>query len=80
MKTKFLGLLSWKQSGSSSFSLNKFNSQANKDRTHNPYGMVWVGAAAAAPKALHVCPYVGRAGPKMLSLAQQGLRSGLGLR
>lgn len=37
MKTKFLGLLSWKQSGSSSFSFNKFNSQANKDWRHNSY-------------------------------------------
>lgn len=49
MKTKFLGLLSWKQSGSSSFSLNKFNSQANRDWAHTSCACShWVALIRAA--------------------------------
>lgn len=48
MKTKFSGLLSWKRSGSSSFSLNKFNRQANKDWAQNSYaGCRWPGSRAS---------------------------------
>lgn len=63
MKTKFLGLLSWKQSGSSSFSLNKFNSQANKDWTHNSYTrshwMVLIRAAAVCTQTSKCLPMSG---------------------
>lgn len=49
MKTKFSGLLSWKRSGSSSFSLNKSNSQANKDWAQNLCaGSPWPGSQVSS--------------------------------